>query len=48
MFLKGKSELFSLSEKKMKGNGEVSWCGVNGLSADVQETEALGRVRLFS
>ena len=23
----------------MKGNGEVLWCGVNGIIADVQEME---------
>ena len=26
-------------EKKLKGNGEVSWCGVNGIIASVQEME---------
>ena len=24
---------------KLKGNGEVSWCGVNGIIAGVQEME---------
>ena len=26
-------------ETKLKGNGEVSWCGVNGIIAGVQEKE---------
>ena len=28
---KGKFELLALSERKLKGNGEVPWCGVNGI-----------------
>ena len=39
VFRKGKFELLSLIEIKLKGNGEVSWCGVNGIIADVQEME---------
>ena len=26
-------------ETKLKGNGEVSWCGVNGIIGGVQEME---------
>ena len=33
----GKFELLSLTETKLKGNGEVSWRGVNGIIAGVQE-----------
>ena len=32
-------ELLDLMETKLKGNGEVSWCGVNGFIGDVQEME---------
>ena len=33
VFRKGKFEMFSLTETKLKTNGEVSWCGVNGIIA---------------
>ena len=36
VFKEGKFKLLAL---KLKGNGEVSWCGVNGTIADVQEME---------
>ena len=32
-------EMLSLTEMKLKGKGEVSWCGVNGIIAGVQEME---------
>ena len=31
--LNRKSELLALAERKLKGNGEVLWCGVNGIIA---------------
>ena len=31
--------MVALAETKLKGNGEVSWCGVNGIIAGVQEIE---------
>ena len=34
VFREGKFKLLAL-----KGNGEVSWCGVNGIIASVQEME---------
>ena len=34
VFRKGKPELLTLTETKLKGNEEVSWCGIN-----VQEIE---------
>ena len=34
-FRKGKFELLALSETKLRGNGEVSWCGVNGIIVGV-------------
>ena len=34
VFRKGKFELLAL-EMKMKGNGEVSWCEVNGIITGV-------------
>ena len=39
VFRKGKFELLALIEAKLKGNGEVSWCGVSGIIAGVQEME---------
>ena len=39
VFSKGKFELLALKETKLKGNGEVSWCEVNGIIASVQEME---------
>ena len=38
VFREGKFELFALMERRLKGNGEVSWFGVNGI-AGVQEKE---------
>ena len=37
IFRKGKLELLALTETKLKGNGEVSWCGVNDIITGVQE-----------
>ena len=31
--------MLALTETKLKGNGEVSWCGANGIIASVQEIE---------
>ena len=41
VFRKGKFELLALMETKLKGNGEVSWCGkvVNGIIDSVREME---------
>ena len=39
VFREGKFELLALTETKLKGNGEVSRCGVNGIIAGVQEME---------
>ena len=39
VFINGKFELLALTETKLKGNGEVSWCGVNGIIAGVHEME---------
>ena len=39
VFREGKFELVTLMETKLKGNGEVSWCGVNAIIASVQEME---------
>ena len=35
----GNFELLAMTETKLKGNGEVSWCGVNGIIACSQEME---------
>ena len=35
----GKFELLPLTKTKLKGEGEVSWCGVNDIIAGVQERE---------
>ena len=39
VFRKGKFELLALTVTKLKGNREVSWFGVNGIIAGVQEME---------
>ena len=39
VFREGKVELLALTEMKLKGNREVSWCVVNGIIAGVQEME---------
>ena len=39
VFRKGKFALLVLTVTKLKGNGEVSWCGVNGIIAGVYEIE---------
>ena len=39
VFKKGKFKLLALTEKKLKGKGEVSWYGVNGIIAGVQKME---------
>ena len=39
IFKEGKFELLALTETKLKRKGEVSWCGVNGIIAGVQEME---------
>ena len=39
VFREGKFELLALTETKLRGNGEVSWCGVNGIITSVQEME---------
>ena len=39
IFKEGKFELFALTETKLKGNGEVSQCGANGIITGVQEME---------
>ena len=31
IFKEGKFELLVLTETKLKGNGEISWCGVHGI-----------------
>ena len=39
VFREGKFQLFGLMETKLKENGEVSWCGANGIIAGIQEME---------
>ena len=39
VFREGKFELLALTETKLKGKGEVSPCGVNGIIAGIQEME---------
>ena len=36
VFKEGKFELLAFTETKLKGNGEVSWCGVNGIIVGIQ------------
>ena len=35
----GKLELHALTETKLKGNGEASWCEINSIITSVQEME---------
>ena len=37
VFREGKFDLLALTKMKLKGNGEVSWCGVTGITAGAQE-----------
>ena len=39
---KAKFELLALTATKLKGNGEVSWCGINSIIAGIQEMERAG------
>ena len=39
IFREGKFELLALKEIKLKGKGEVSWCGVNGIITSIQKME---------
>ena len=39
IFKKGKFEFLALTETKLKGKREVSWCEVNGIIFGVQEME---------
>ena len=36
---RGKFEFLDSTETRSKGNGELSWCSVNGINAGVQDTE---------
>ena len=40
VFREEKFELLALTKTKLKRNGEVSWYGVNGIIASVQEMES--------
>ena len=44
VFKEGKCELLALMEMKLKWEGEISWVGVNGIIAGVQERERAGEV----
>ena len=37
VFRVGKFKLLAFTDMKLKGNGEVSWCGVDGIIASVQK-----------
>ena len=39
IFKKGKFELLALTERKLKGEGEVSWSEINAIFDGVQEVE---------
>ena len=38
-FRKRKYEVVALTERKLKGNEEASWCEVNGIIASIQEMD---------
>ena len=40
-FKEGKIKLLALTETKLKGKGEVLWCGVNDIIAGVREKERI-------
>ena len=44
VFRKGKFKLLTLTETKLKGNGDLLGCLVNGIIAGVQELKELGEV----
>ena len=39
IFKKRKFDLLALTDTKLKGRGEVSWCEVNGIISGVREME---------
>ena len=39
VFREGEFELFALPETRLKGNGEISWCGVNDIIGRFQEIQ---------
>ena len=41
-FRNGMFELFGLTETKMKGDGEISWCGVSGICGNTKGEGRLG------
>ena len=41
VFRKRNFELLVFSEIKMKGSGEILWCGVRGIFTDVKENEVV-------
>ena len=41
VFQEGKFDLLALTETKLKGEGEVSWCGVNGIFAGVTKMKGV-------
>ena len=47
IFRNVKFKLLALTEMKLKGNGEVSWCEVNGIIASIQEMEAREGVAIW-
>ena len=42
VFKEGKFELLALMETKLKGNREISWCGVNGIIDVFRRLKELG------
>ena len=39
VFRGGEFELLALTKTKLKGNGKVSWCGINSIITGAQEME---------
>ena len=44
VFREGKFEMLALTETKLKGNGKISWCGVNGIIGMFKRWKELGKV----
>ena len=44
VFREGKFEMLALTETKLKGNGKISLCGVNGIIGMFRRWKELGKV----
>ena len=47
VFRKGKFEFLALMDTKLKGNEEITWCGVSGIIAGVQKERSMEEVAIL-